>query len=123
MISVYMVSAFDLMSRDNGSASDPYLQLTCNGKTYSERDNYQLDESNPVFNKLYEFSATFPGAYPIEIEAYDYDSLFGDDFIGKTSIDLDDRQFCPEWKALLHKPIEEREIYHPSTCLAQGAVR
>lgn len=50
--------------------------------------------------------ASFPGASPIEIEMYDFDDLFGDDLIGKTVIDLDDRQFCPEWSSIEYKPIE-----------------
>lgn len=40
MIKVYMISAFNLSSRDNGSDSDPYLILECNGKKFNERDNY-----------------------------------------------------------------------------------
>lgn len=48
--------------------------------------------------------------------------LFGDELIGKTVVDLDDRYFNPEWKAIEYKPIEYREIYHPSTALAQGTV-
>jgi len=31
------------------------------------------------------------------IEAMDYDELFGDELIGKTSVDLEDRYFSPEW--------------------------
>jgi len=31
------------------------------------------------------------------IKAYDFDDLFGDDLIGKTVIDLDDRFFNPIW--------------------------
>jgi len=40
IIRLYAISAFNLSSRDNGSASDPYLVLTCNEKKYNERDNY-----------------------------------------------------------------------------------
>lgn len=47
---------------------------------------------------MYEFDAEFPGAPPLVIKAYDYDDLFGDDLIGKTTIDLDDRFFCPDWQ-------------------------
>lgn len=52
----------------------------------------------------------------------DYDDLFGDDLIGTTSIDLDDRFFSGDWQALDEKPIEYRQIYHPSTKLSQGVV-
>lgn len=116
------MEGFDFASRDIGSFSDPYCVITCGDKVFSGRDRYQLDEPNPKFFEVYEFSAYFPGAHPIVIEAYDYDHLFGDDLIGRTSIDLDDRQFCPEWRAIAHKPIEYRELYHPSTSLAQGTI-
>lgn len=43
VIRFYAVNGFDMSSRDNGSASDTYLKLECNGKVYSERENYQLD--------------------------------------------------------------------------------
>jgi hypothetical protein len=42
------------------------------------------------------------------IDAMDYDDLFGDDLIGSTSVDLEDRYFLPEWRALLNKPVEYR---------------
>ena len=84
----------------------------------SDRDLYQLDEPNPKINRVYEFSGTFPGAQPLSIEAWDYDDLFGDDLIGKTVIDLDDRFFSPDWQALEEKPIEYRQIYHESTSLS-----
>lgn len=119
---LYLLEGFDFASRDLGSFSDPYCVITCGDKVYSGRNKYQLDEPNPKFFEVYEFSARFPGAHPIVIEAYDFDDLFGDDLIGKTSIDLDDRQFCPEWKSIAHKPIEYRELYHPSTSLAQGTI-
>jgi len=65
IIRLYAISAFNLSSRDNGSASDPYLVLTCNEKKYNERDNYQLDEPNPKFNKHYDFEGVFPGSSPL----------------------------------------------------------
>ena len=64
---------------------------------------------------MYEFDADFPGAAPINICAYDFDDLFGDDLIGKTVIDLDDRFFCPEWQQIEEKPIEYRQLTHPSS--------
>ena len=117
-----MLDGFDFASRDLGSFSDPYVVVRCGEKVHNRRDKYQLDEPNPKFYETFEFNARFPGALPIEIEAYDYDDLFGDDLIGKTSIDLDDRYFSPEWRAIKDKPIEYRELYHPSTALAQGTV-
>ena len=123
MIKVYMISAFNLSSRDNGSDSDPYLILECNGKTYNERDNYQLDCSNPEFLKSYSFEGMFPGSTPLKISAMDYDMVFGDDLIGITNVDLEDRYFSIEWNGLGNKPIEYREIYHESTSISQGTLK
>ena len=88
-----MIEGVNLMSRDNGSHSDPYLYIRCNDEIRNERNNYQLDDSNPKFNKMFEFEASFPGCSPLMIDAYDYDDIFGDDLIGSTTIDLEDRYF------------------------------
>mmetsp|Transcript_15455 Transcript_15455/g.26147 ORF Transcript_15455/g.26147 Transcript_15455/m.26147 type:complete len:262 (+) Transcript_15455:392-1177(+) len=123
IVRLYMISAYDLSSRDNGSPSDPYLYLTCNNKIYNERSNYQLDEANPDFYKHYDFEGTFPGCSPIKIDVWDYDDIFGDDLIGTTIIDLEDRYFTMEWQALSQKPIEYRQLYHSSSSLSQGVVK
>lgn len=115
LVRLYVIEGFDLASRDVGSFSDPYLQIVYGNKTISERDSYQLDCADPKFYKMYEFEANFPGASPITIQAWDYDDLFGDDLIGETSIDLDDRFFSPDWQSMKEKPVEYRELYHPST--------
>ena len=72
---------------------------------------------------MYEFDAEFPGAAPLIIKAYDYDELFGDDLIGKTIVDLDDRFFSPEWQQIEDKPIEERQLFHPSSQISQGVIK
>ena len=46
---------------------------------------------------MFEFQTSFPGASKLKIEAIDYDEIFGDELIGITTIDLDDRYFNPEW--------------------------
>ena len=53
----------------------------------------------------------------------DYDDLFGDDSIGTTSIDLEDRFFSAEWQSLKNKPIECRSLYNPSASISQGQVK
>lgn len=47
LIRLYVIEAFDLSCRDVGSASDPYLKIQLDDKIYNERDNYQMDETNP----------------------------------------------------------------------------
>ena len=122
-VRVYIIDAFNLSSRDNGGDSDPYLVVSLGNKTYNDRDNYQTDQPNPKFYKVYDFEAVFPGCAPLTINVMDYDEIFGDDSIGTTSIDLEDRYFSPEWQSIEEKPIELRSLYHPSSSIAQGTVR
>ena len=44
------------------------------------------------------------------IELYDYDDLFPNEFIGETTIDIEDRYFDNNWSKLRHKPIENRRL-------------
>jgi len=48
--------------------------------------------------------------------------LFGDDLIGETTVDLEDRYFSSDFKSLMNKPIEHRKLSHYSTELSQGTV-
>jgi hypothetical protein len=49
IVRLYVLSAYDLSSRDNGSDSDPYLNIVLGPKVYNERANYLEDEPNPDF--------------------------------------------------------------------------
>lgn len=120
MVHLYILNGQNFASRDIVGQSDPYLVIKFGKKEDNERENYLDDEENPVFNKLYKYQATFPGTPVLEITAYDYDGLFGDDEIGHTRIDLDDRYYSQEWQKLTHKPIERRELMHESSALKQG---
>ena len=124
MVRIYIVSAFGLVSRDNGSNSDPFCILKLGDKkTYNERANYIDDEPNPDIHKEFAFEAVFPGCPEFSIALWDYDMLFGDELIGETKLDLEDRWFSADWKATENKPIEYRQLYHPSSSGSQGTVK
>jgi hypothetical protein len=72
---------------------------------------------------MYEFKGTFPGCPSLRIGCYDYDDLFGDDLIGDCTLDLEDRFFSPEWQSIKDKPLEYRQLYHPSTSVSQGVLK
>lgn len=124
LVRVYILSGTAFAQRDLTSLSDPYLIIKC-GKdfTANEQENYQLDTADPEFFKCYEFETSFPGAPVLEIEAWDYDSFFSDDFIGKTELELDDRYLSTQWQALKDKPVEVRKLHHPESSQPQGFIR
>ncbi len=71
---------------------------------------------------MFEFEAVFPGCPPLKINVMDHDELFGDDSVGTTQIDLEDRYFSPDWNSIEDKPIELRSLYHPTSKLSQGTI-
>ena len=72
---------------------------------------------------MYDFEGHFPGSSPLIIECWDYDMVFGDELIGTSVLDLEDRYFSIDWTALEAKPIEYRQLYHPSSAMSQGVVK
>lgn len=71
---------------------------------------------------MFQFQAVFPGCPLLKVQFWDADLLFGDDFIGETLVDLEDRYFSSDFKSFQHKPIEHRKLKHPSTDMSQGTV-
>lgn len=59
----------------------------------------------------------------LSIEAWDYDDFFGDDLIGKTKIDFDDRWYSKEWISCVNKPVETRDLYIPTSQISQGRIK
>jgi hypothetical protein len=49
--------------------------------------------------------------------------IFGDELVGTTYIDLEDRYFTLDWMAMKDKPIEYRSLYHPSSNMGQGVIK
>lgn len=123
LVRIYMISGADLASRDMGGFSDPYLILKLGRQVVNDRKNYILDEPNPFFCKRFDFETTFPGCPMLRIDAMDYDLLFSDDLIGTTNVDLEDRYFLPEWRALQEVPIEYRQIHIPTSNVSQGVLK
>lgn len=61
---------------------------------FSSRDRYLLDEPEPDFFEKISMNAIFPGCAPLVLKVMDFDDIFGDDLIGQTTFDLEDRFYC-----------------------------
>uniref|UniRef100_A0A3Q3F5M2 Fer-1 like family member 6 n=1 Tax=Kryptolebias marmoratus TaxID=37003 RepID=A0A3Q3F5M2_KRYMA len=91
LIRVYVVSASNLHPADPDGKADPYIVLRLGKNEIKDRDNYIPKQLNPVFGRSFEMQATFPQESLLSLVIYDYDLVGGDDLIGETRIDLENR--------------------------------
>ncbi|KAH7491166.1 Dysferlin [Phytophthora ramorum] len=157
LVRVYVLDALNLHPKDANNRCDPYLRVSLGDgrrreQLFNDRDNYQAETLTPKFHKMYEFKADLPGASELKLEVLDYDffaiptlptglskalstavgtTVDGDDFVGATLIDLEDRWFDAKWQELgltserpeRRKPLEVRPLFAPSSTLPQGNLR
>ncbi|XP_013885844.1 fer-1-like protein 6, partial [Austrofundulus limnaeus] len=91
LIRVYIISAKNLHPSDPDGKADPYIVLRLGKQEIKDRDNYIPKQLNPVFGRSFELQATFPQESLLSVVIYDYDLVGGDDLIGETRIDLENR--------------------------------
>ena len=135
-VRVYIVQATELWSR-NPDKCRPYLQLqmkvpkrseaTFQGFNAFHDDSFNLKEgTNPFFGAMYELDGRFPDVTQLEIRAYDSSGgITGADFIGATTIDLEDRWFNPKWQVMKSKKKflrEFRSLYLKDSTVPRGTV-
>ncbi|KAA8593057.1 hypothetical protein FQN60_018512, partial [Etheostoma spectabile] len=105
LIRVYIVSASNLHPADPDGKSDPYIVVRLGKNEIKDRDNYIPKQLNPVFGRSFEMQATFPHESLLSVLIYDYDMVGGDDLIGETRIDLENR-FYSRHRATCGLPTE-----------------
>ncbi|TYZ61881.1 hypothetical protein PybrP1_005152 [[Pythium] brassicae (nom. inval.)] len=134
VVRVYVLRASNLQSKDRNGYSDPYLRLKLGKHVVSDRAQHKTKTLSPEFFKLFSFATTLPGPSQLEVAVWDHDLVL-DDFIGATTIDLEDRWFHRDWQRLGEghprladaggclKPIEYRHLYTPTRSTSQGVVQ
>uniref|UniRef100_A0A3B3DIV1 C2 domain-containing protein n=1 Tax=Oryzias melastigma TaxID=30732 RepID=A0A3B3DIV1_ORYME len=110
LIRVYIVSASNLHPADPDGKADPYIVLRLGKNEIKDRDNYIPKQLNPVFGS-FEMQATFPQESLLSVVIYDFDLVGGDDLIGETRIDLENR-FYSRHRATCGLPTEYSEGYN-----------
>ncbi|XP_044072290.1 fer-1-like protein 6 isoform X2 [Siniperca chuatsi] len=105
LIRVYIVSASNLHPADQDGKADPYIVLRLGKNEIKDRDNYIPKQLNPVFGRSFEMQATFPQESLLSVFIYDHDLVGGDDLIGETCIDLENR-FYSRHRATCGLPTE-----------------
>ena len=123
IVRLYILELNNLSKRDTFSESDPYIKILLGDKELvNEKKKHFKDTKNCKWYQYYDLLVELPGSSKLKIQVMDYDSLFSDDLIGETSIDIEDRYFDNRWQALENKPIEVRQLYHPDYEMSQGEV-
>jgi len=74
----------------NGKA-DPYLICSLGKKTYKDKDKYVSKQLCPEFGRCFEFNTIVPFATNVRVQVMDWDMLSGDDLIGETYVDIENR--------------------------------
>lgn len=156
LVRVYVLDAMNIQPKDENNKCDPYLRLSLGdghkrSHVFNDRDRHRVETLTPKFHNMYEFKAELPGASELRVELLDYDffaipgiphglskgivsvgtTVDGDDFVGATLLDLEDRWFSSKWQALgatadayeKRKPLEVRPLFAPSSTMPQGSLR
>ncbi|KAK7913699.1 hypothetical protein WMY93_013910 [Mugilogobius chulae] len=108
LIRVYIVSATNLLPADPDGFADPYIVLRIGKNEIKDRDNYIPKQLNPVFGRSFEIQAKFPQESLLTVLIYDFDLVGGDDLMGETLIDLENR-FYSRHRATCGLPTEYSE--------------
>lgn len=140
---VFILTAKGLAAKDMdffGSGpgkSDPYLYVQLGKELFNGREEHRDDVTDVDFYKVIEMNTEIPGSGILDISVYDWDEIGGDDLIGTTKIDLEDRWFDKRWQAMGHdmrcddpsqgirwdaKPLERRNLYTSSAKTPQGVL-
>eukprot|EP01051_Picozoa_sp_SAG22_P002061 SAG22_NODE_87_length_21437_cov_14.162480_18_plen_549_part_00 len=94
----YLINGFKFAAHDAGNTSDPYAVVALGDMKVNDRKNRIMETVNPYFGRCFELQTTLPGPALLQVDFFDYDALTGDDLIGSTTIDLEDRWFSGAWK-------------------------
>ena len=123
IVRVYILELNNLSRRDTFSESDPYIKILLGDKLLiNEQKKAFKNSKNCKWYTHYDLKIELPGSAKLRIQVMDYDSVFSDELIGETSIDIEDRYFDNRWQSLINKPIEVRQLYHPDYERTQGEI-
>jgi hypothetical protein len=120
-VRLYVLQAENLTPTDSGGSCDPYLIVKIGNDEVNTRSKYLRNTCNPKFYDSFEFPCQIPGVAQLQIEVWDYDGI-GDDFIGGTAIDIEDRWFSEQWRDLKPKPLERRTLKNLTSRASQGKI-
>uniref|UniRef100_A0AAF5PT90 C2 domain-containing protein n=1 Tax=Wuchereria bancrofti TaxID=6293 RepID=A0AAF5PT90_WUCBA len=91
-IRVYIVRAFDLVSRRKDGTCDAYISVKCGTKKKKNlRKDYRPGSLDPLFGQMIEMEVEIPIDKKLVVSVMDRHRVFSDNEIGHTVIDLENR--------------------------------
>lgn len=139
-VRAYIVRAFRLTAKDAGNTSDPYVKATLDGRTGSwprghPKAGKQVEKIvvpktlNPYFGQVYEWTRIkIPGTPALKVEVFD-DDVIGEDLVGVTEVDIEERFLSQEWQDLgvgsdnvVRRPSECRDLFCKGHAVTQGSI-
>jgi len=121
-VRLYLLRAYNLPPMDLNGSTDSYPEIELAGKVVPDIESKVELNLNPNYYSSYELYATIPGACNLKVSIFDADRIGARDFIGATSIDLENRWFNSEWRDMELKPVEMRTLKTPTSSMSQGKV-
>ena len=122
VVRLYLLRAYNLPPMDLNGSTDSYPEIELAGKVTCDTDSKVETNLNPNYYSSYELFATIPGACNLKISLFDADHVGARDFIGATTIDLENRWFNSEWRDMELKPVEMRTLHTPLNKMAMGKI-
>lgn len=71
--------------------NDPFIEVECGKVKKDSRNNYIPNTNNPEFGMMFELKVSIPLEKDLCVRVKDYDLMSGDDLIGETWIDIENR--------------------------------
>ena len=75
VIRVYIIDCFNLPSKDFNSESDPFISVKLGNQSFDNENEYQENQPNPKFYKMFQITTELPGASDLVISVYDFDDF------------------------------------------------
>jgi len=121
-VRLYLLRAYNLPPMDLNGSTDSYPEIELAGQIKSDIESKVELNLNPNYYSAYELYATIPGACNLKVSIFDADRIGARDFIGATTIDLENRWYNSEWRDMELKPVEMRTLHTPMSRMSQGKV-
>lgn len=110
-VRVYVLRILDILPRDAGGTSDPYVVLSLGGRIVGAREDHVRTQNGCAeVHRCFEIPAMLPGDSTLHLDVRDYELMGGDSLIGSTQLDLERRWFSPAWHRNRLKPLELRPL-------------